>query len=77
MKTIPVGELRTHCPRIVDEVCSQRQTVLITENGVAVAKLVPVPHAAKRDAFGCPAGTIEILGDIEAPLVARGERERD
>lgn len=76
MKTVPAGEFKTHCLRIMDEVRSQRQPVLITKKGVAVAKLVPV-ETAEHDVFGCLAGTIEILGDIEAPLVEQGAGETD
>jgi prevent-host-death family protein len=68
MKTIPAGEFKTHCLRIMDEVSKRRQPVLITKKGVAVAKLVPVEET-ERDVFGCLAEVIEIVGDIEAPLV--------
>ncbi len=76
MKTIPAGEFKTHCLRIMDEVRSRRQPVLITKKGVAVAKLVPV-ETVERDVFGCLAGTIEILGDIKAPLVEQSAWEVD
>ncbi len=68
MKIIPAGEFKTHCLRIMDEVRKRRQPVLITKKGVAVAKLVPVENT-ERDAFGCLEGIVEIVGDIEAPLV--------
>jgi prevent-host-death family protein len=68
MKTIPAGEFKTHCLRIMDEVRKRRQPVLITKKGVPVAKLVPVEDT-KREVFGCLEGVIEIVGDIEAPLV--------
>ena len=42
MKTIPAGEFKTHCLRIMDEVNQHRQPVMITKKGVPVAKLVPV-----------------------------------
>jgi hypothetical protein len=32
------------------------------------AKVMPADEAA-RDVFGCMAGTAEILGDVEAPVV--------
>lgn len=50
MKTIPAGEFKTHCLRIMDEVRSRRETVLITKKGVAVAKLIPV-ETVERDVF--------------------------
>ena len=68
MKTIPAGEFKTHCLRIMDDVNKRRQPVLITKKGVAVAKLVPI-EGAERDVFGYLADEIEIMGDIEAPLV--------
>ena len=68
MKTIPAGEFKTHCLRIMDDVRKRRQPVLITKKGVAVAKLVPVEDA-ERDVFGCLEGVLQIVGDIEAPLV--------
>jgi prevent-host-death family protein len=68
MKTIPAGEFKTHCLRIMDDVRKRRQPVLITKKGVGVAKLVPI-EGDERDIFGCLAREIEIVGDIEAPLV--------
>jgi prevent-host-death family protein len=68
MKTIPAGEFKTHCLRIMDEVSERRQPVLITKKGVPVAKLVPVENT-RRDIFGCLAGVVEIVGDVEAPVV--------
>ena len=40
----------------------------ITRRGKPVAKLVPADSAAP-DIFGCMAGQIEILGDIESPIL--------
>ena len=67
MKTIPAGEFKTHCLRIMDEVSKRRQPVVITKKGVPVAKLVPVERT-ERDVVGCLEGVMEIVGDIEAPL---------
>ena len=68
MKIIPAGEFKTHCLRIMDDVKNRRQSVLITKKGVGVAKLVPI-EGVERDVFGCLADEIDIIGDIEAPLV--------
>ena len=68
MKTIPAGEFKTHCLRIMDEVRKRRHTVVITKKGVGVAKLVPIEDI-EHDVFGCMADELEIIGDIEAPLV--------
>lgn len=68
MKTIPAGEFKTHCLRIMEDVRKRRRAVLITKKGVGVAKLVPI-EGTERDVFGCLAEEIEISGDIEAPVV--------
>ena len=69
MKTVPAGEFKTHCLRIMDEVRKRRQPVVITKKGVPVAKLVPVENT-ERDVVGCLEGVMEIVGDIEASLVS-------
>jgi prevent-host-death family protein len=68
MKIIPAGEFKTHRLRIMGEVNKRRQPVLITKKGVDVAKLVPI-ESTEPDVFGCLAGEIEVIGDIEAPLI--------
>lgn len=68
MKTIPAGEFKTHCLRIMDEVRAKRQPVVITKKGVGVAKLVPLDDA-NAEVLGCLAGQIEIIGDIESALL--------
>jgi prevent-host-death family protein len=76
MKTIPAGEFKTHCLRIMEEVSKHRQPVVITKKGVPVAKLVPVEQT-ERDIVGCLEGVMEIVGDIEAPLTKPGAWELD
>lgn len=74
MRTMPAGEFKTHCLRIMEEVRRRREPVLITKRGVPVAKLLP-PDTADRQLFGCMIGTAEIVGDIEAPVVSAGDWE--
>ncbi len=71
MRTVPAGEFKAHCLRIMDEVRTRREPVVITKKGVPVAKLVPA-DAPPRDVFGCMIGTAEITGDLEAPVVPAG-----
>lgn len=67
MKTMPAGEFKTHCLRVMEEVRKRREPVLITKKGVAVAKLVPV-DAPAESIFGCLEGEIEVVGDIVSPI---------
>ena len=66
IKTIPAGQFKVHCLKVMDEVQSKRQAVLITKRGKPVAKLVPVEQE-KDDIFGFYKGKIKITGDIVSP----------
>ena len=67
MKKISVTEFRNRCLEFVDMVAATREPVVITRNGKPVAKLAPANRPTKSF-FGCLAGTIEVVGDIESPV---------
>ncbi len=69
MKTMPAGEFKARCLRVMEQVRTTRQPVVITKRGKPVAKLVPVGKGGGDDIFGCLKGVVEIVGDIESPLV--------
>jgi prevent-host-death family protein len=69
MKTIPAAKFKAGCLKIMDDVKTRRESVLITKKGRPVARLVPVEDTA-TDVFGCLAEELEIAGDILAPVVA-------
>ena len=68
MKTIPAGQFKARCLRLMDEVRTTREPVLITKKGRPVAKLVPA-EGQPEDIFGCLKDEIKIVGDIESPAV--------
>jgi prevent-host-death family protein len=68
MRTIPAGQFKARCLRLMDEVQSTREPVLITKKGRPVAKLVPA-ESQPEDIFGCLKDEIKIMGDIESPIV--------
>jgi prevent-host-death family protein len=68
MKTMPAGEFKARCLRVMDEVKKSRTPVVITKKGRPVAKLVPADTPAV-DVFGCMVGTARIVGDVEAPVL--------
>ena len=67
MKTMAAGKFKAQCLKVMDRVNATREPVVITKKGRPVAKLVPVGSPAE-DFFGCLAGTMEIVGDIESPV---------
>lgn len=58
----------------MEDVNNTREPLLITKKGRPVAKLVPADHAPE-DIFGCMRDAIEIVGDIESPIVPADEWE--
>jgi prevent-host-death family protein len=69
MKSMRAGEFKARCLKVMDQVRATREPVVITKRGRPVAKLVPVDRRGD-DIFGCLKGVVEIVGDIESPLVA-------
>jgi prevent-host-death family protein len=67
MKKMTLTEFRNRCHEVVDIVGKTSEPIVIIRNGQPIAQLVPVGRPA-RDIFGCLAGTIEIVGDIESPV---------
>ena len=65
--TIPAGEFKAKCLKLLDEVAEKRKPLVITKHGKPMAQLVPVP-AKRRDIVGSMKGWVTILGDIISPL---------
>ena len=72
MKTIAAGQFKARCLRLMDEVRTTREPVLITKKGRPVAKLVPA-ESQPEDIFGCLKDEIKIVGDIESPIPVEWE----
>jgi prevent-host-death family protein len=68
MKTMPAGEFKMRCLKIMDQVHKTREPLVITKRGKPVAKLVP-SDSPGNDVFGCLKGVVKIVGDIESPMV--------
>ena len=72
MKKMAAGTFKIHCLAVMDEVCSKRETVVITKRGKPVAKLVPADQDAD-DIFGFMAGKGAIAGDVVSPALSKEE----
>jgi len=68
MKSMAAGEFKARCLKVMEQVRTTREPVKITKRGRPVAKLVPADQQPD-DIFGCLKGAVEIVGDIESPLV--------
>ena len=59
MRTIPAGEFKVRCLRVMDEVRKSRTPVVITKNGRPLAKLVP-PWEEVAETNVTPAGRVSV-----------------
>jgi prevent-host-death family protein len=74
-RQIAAGEFKAKCLGLLDEVQRERKEILITKRGKPVARLVPVEKTVP-EIFGRMKGSIEILGDIVAPIGEIWDAER-
>jgi prevent-host-death family protein len=67
MKIMPAGQFKARCLKVMDDVQSTREPVVITKKGRPVAKLVPAEEPSE-DFLGRLSGTMKIVGDITQPI---------
>ena len=63
---ISAGRFKAKCLKLMDEVRTRREEVVITKRGKPVARLVPCDEKA-APIYGCMKGTVTILGDVVSP----------
>jgi prevent-host-death family protein len=68
MKTMSAGQFKAQSLKVMDDVHSTREPIVITKRGRPVAKLVPA-DGQPDDVFGCMRGEVEIVGDIVSSAV--------
>ena len=61
--TVPIGEFRAKCFRLLDEVRTQGVSLTITKRGRPIAKVVRVA-AQQKSLRGSWKGLVKIKGDI-------------
>jgi len=65
--TIPAGEFKAKCLKLLDKVAEERQTLVITKHGKPVAQVVPAP-AEEETLFGSMKGSVLWMGDMISPI---------
>jgi prevent-host-death family protein len=68
MKKIAAGKFKAQCLKVMEQVRTTREPVLITKRGQPLAKLVPAEKTSD-DFIGRLEGVFTIVGDIESPIV--------
>lgn len=70
MDSIPATEFKAKCLGILEEVHDSGHPIIVTKRGVPFAMVIPyeIPETPKPKLFGILKGTIQIQGDIIAPI---------
>ena len=66
-RTIPAGEFKAHCLRLLDEVKTQRVRLVITKRGKPVAVLGPAEDRT-QPFLDSMRGSVRFVGDIIEPI---------
>jgi prevent-host-death family protein len=68
MKQMRASAFKARCLAVMNDIQATGEPVIVTKRGKPVVKVVPV-KSEKDDIFGCMADEVEIIGDIESPVV--------
>ena len=66
--TIPAGEFKAKCLKLLDQVAANRQPLIITKRGKPVAQITPIPAEEWIDPVGAMRGSVLWEGDIISPI---------
>lgn len=72
---ISAGEFKARCLKLMEDVRSRREEIVITKYGKPVAKLVPIDEKDLPKPFGFMKGTVVIKEDIVRPIGERWEAD--
>ena len=65
---ISAGEFKSKCLKIMDDVNSSHEEVVITKHGKPVAKLIAYSEKPKKTLFGYLSNTVTTKDDITKPI---------
>ena len=66
-RTVPAGEFKAKCLKLMDEVNETGEEIVVTKRGKPVARIVPAEREFKS-LYGAMAGTATVHGDIIGPF---------
>lgn len=73
MRTIPAGEFKQICLRLLDEVGTSGESIVITKRGRPVAQLTALPATSQEDWAGALRDQGEVRGDLIAPAASSSD----
>lgn len=68
MEEIQLSNFQDNCHTIIESISRSNKSILITDKGKMLVKIVPVPSSKQGSWLGCMSGTGKIVGDIVSPV---------
>ena len=68
MEEIQLSNFQKNCHTIIEAVKRSNKSILITDKGKLLVKIVPVSISEQDSWLGCMNGTGKIVGDIVSPV---------
>jgi antitoxin (DNA-binding transcriptional repressor) of toxin-antitoxin stability system len=67
-RAVDLGHVRTQLTDLVDQAAQSGEEVVLTREGEAIAKIVPLARRRARRRFGSARGQLTVPDDFDAPL---------
>jgi len=64
--TIPAGEFKAKCLKLLDQVAEKHETLIVTKRGKPVVQVVPIQQPSTL--FGSMKGSVLYMGDVISPI---------
>ncbi len=68
MEEIQLSNFQENCHTIIESVSRSNKSILITDKGKLLVKIVPIPSSEQDSWLGCMSGTGKIVSDIVSPV---------
>ena len=68
MEEIQLSNFQENCHTIIESVNRSNKSILITDKGKLLVKIVPISSYEQDSWLGCMNGTGKIVGDIVSPV---------
>ncbi|HUH62433.1 MAG TPA: type II toxin-antitoxin system Phd/YefM family antitoxin [Terracidiphilus sp.] len=64
--TIPAGEFKAKCLKLLDQVAEKHETLIVTKRGKPMVQVVPIQQPSTL--FGSMKGSVLYMGDVISPI---------
>lgn len=68
MRTMGAAKAKTQLLALLEDVAEKREPIVVTKNGRAMARIMPMPLLEQDPIFGFYQGKLEIVGDVVSSI---------